>query len=84
MASENTCYKPSFTNAEIDEAIAWFEKNMDQLPASMTIGSGITIPDLKLTVEEMIIHLRERAKENNTYCGQFSLLLEIRKRAMGN
>lgn len=83
MASLNTSYKPTYTTAEIDEAIEWFEKHKDQLPASMTVGSGITIPDLKLTVEQMLVHLRERVKNSNIYSGQFSLLLEIRERLKG-
>jgi len=82
MATVNSTFKSGYKPAEINEAIEWFERNKDLLPASLSMGSGITIPDLKLTVEQMVVHLRERVKENNIYSGQFSLLLEIRKRVI--
>ena len=82
MATINSTYKPEYKPAEIDEAIEWFEKNKDQLPASLMLGSGISIPDVKHTVEQMVVHLRERVKNSNIYSGQFSLLLEIRKRVL--
>ena len=78
MAAHNTCYKKKFTQADIDECIEWFTQHKDELPASLRLDEGLNIPDLPFTVQQMIVHLKRKAKDSVVYAGQFSLLMLIR------
>lgn len=80
MAAKNTCFKNTFSKAEIDACIDWFTQHEDALPASMLLDGGISIPNLPLTVRQMIVHLKDRVKDSAVYSGQFSLLELIRSK----
>lgn len=84
MAVKNTCYKKKFTKAEIDACIDWYAQHMDDLPTSLKLDGSIDIPDLSFTVQQMIVHLKERAKDSTVYSGQFSLLELIRSKVQGS
>ena len=79
MPSRNTFFKPSFTEQERDECMAWFEAHMDELPQGMLIDKSIATNDLKQTVSSMIAVLRnQNVTRRSTYCGYMSILLRIR------
>lgn len=72
-------YKRLFSQAEIEELLAWFEAHEANLPASLTVDNGSThIKDLKRTValyRDIVSHHRE----NPTYSGQIFTLEKIRR-----
>lgn len=84
MAAKNTSFKNKFSKAEIDACIDWYTLHMDALPPSMKLEGGIFIPDLPFTVQQMIVHLKDRAMDSAVYSGQFSLLELIRSKIQNN
>ena len=80
MAAKNTCFKKKYSKAEVEACIDWYSQHMDALPASIKLDGGLSIPDLPFMVQQMIVHLKERAKDSSVYSGQFSLLELIRSK----
>ena len=48
-------FKPTYTKAEVEELVAWFEKN--EYPHSLEMGDGITIEDTEKTVRQLSLSL---------------------------
>ena len=79
MAYHNN-YKKSYTEQEIEECYAWFEKNMGSLPKSLTLDKCMNIPELHFTVRQMMNKLQQQLKtKKNIFSGQFAILLYIKE-----
>lgn len=71
-------FKPSFTNEEVAEIIAWFEERMDRLPESLQMLNCMSAPNLKRTVASYIALLREQ-RRTVVFAGYVSQLFLIRE-----
>lgn len=70
-------FKPTYTKAEVEELVAWFEKN--EYPHSLEMGDGITIEDTEKTVRQLS-HLALTQHENRNFCGPINLLFRIKEK----
>ncbi len=75
----NTQFKKGYTEQEIKECYAWFEQNMERLPQSLTLDKSMKIPNLHVTVPQMMHKLQHQLKRNSIFYGQFANLLYIKE-----
>ena len=76
---KNRKYKKDYDEVFRDEHIQWFEERMDKLPESMHLDAAVYMPDLRLSVTNLIRTLR-RNKTNATFSGYMETLLKIREK----
>ncbi len=74
-------FKKTYTEEEIEELIAWFEKNDDKLPESLYVDNATFIKELRYTVHLYFPLVRER-RESICFSGQVFFLFKIRKKLM--
>lgn len=70
-------YRKHYTDAELDELVGWFEKNMERLPASLRMSESTLIADFPHTVRLYFDIVRQH-KDNPTYSGQIYQLFKMR------
>lgn len=70
-------YKRTFTDEEIDDLIAWVEKNLEQMPQSLQLNQATFIPDLKSTAAKYIDLVRQH-RDDPAFNGQVYHLFIMR------
>lgn len=70
------------TPEELADTLVWFKSHMAELPQELEILPGVVARDLPTTVQKYL-ELAERIAGNNTYFGQLSHLVAIRRKIEG-
>ena len=68
-------YKKNYTEAFRDEQLKWFEERMDKLPKSLQIDEATHSPNLPLTVQHLMLTLKDNAP-SITFSGYMETLLK--------
>ncbi len=76
---ETTFFKTHYSEKEIAECYAWYEKNMDHLPKKVNLPHGIKVRDVRKAATNIIKHLQKQMRTNSIFNGEFAILLMMRE-----
>jgi len=74
---------PQKTASDWAEVVDWFKRNIDALPASLSLDEGFNIPDLPHTVR-LYFDLVDRHAEHRGFAGQLNHLVRIREKLLAD